>query len=54
MVRHILKNGKTVSDIRGHVVKEQDAKTVYALLDIINENIQAIQEKKDKERTWKS
>lgn len=36
MIRHILKDGKVVTDIKGHVVKMEDAKGVYSLIDSIN------------------
>ena len=35
-VIHILKNGSTVKDITGHVIKMEDAKTLYQLIDGIN------------------
>ena len=37
MITHILKNGKVIKDITGHVVKEEDAPTVYALMNSLNE-----------------
>ena len=37
-VVHILKNGSIVKDITGHVVKIEDAKTLYQLIDGINRN----------------
>lgn len=37
MVKHILKDGTELHDISGHVVKRQDAKAVYALIERINE-----------------
>ncbi len=36
MVKHVLKNGKTITDISGYIVKAADAKRIYALLDKIN------------------
>lgn len=36
MIRHVLKDGTIIDDIQGHIVKKQDAITIYALLDIIN------------------
>lgn len=36
MVTHILKDGTVVRDIAGHVVKIEDAKSLYALMDSIN------------------
>ena len=35
MIRHVLKNGNVVEDIQGHVVKMEDAPSVYALLDVV-------------------
>ena len=35
-VIHILKNGSIVKDITGHVIKMEDAKTLYQLIDGIN------------------
>ena len=32
MVRHILKDGRVLTDITGHVVKCEDAKEVYAVM----------------------
>ena len=49
-VTHVLKDGTTVEDIRGHVVKENDAKAVYALLDSINEKVLAMKEKQVNEK----
>lgn len=37
MVRHILKDGTVLDDITGHVVKMEDARVVYELLDKINQ-----------------
>lgn len=37
MIRHILKDGTVLDDITGHVVKMEDARVVYELLDKINE-----------------
>ena len=39
MVTHILKNGTVLKDITGHVVKIEDAKAIYALMDKINEEL---------------
>ena len=33
MVRHILKNGKEVKDIKGHLIKRKDAPRVYEILE---------------------
>lgn len=38
-VKHILKNGKVVKDITGHVVKMEDAVNVYTLMRRINEQV---------------
>ena len=35
-VIHILKDGTVLHDITGHVVKMQDARTAYAVLDKIS------------------
>ena len=37
MVRHILKDGRELKDIRGHIVKAEDAKTAYKVIDELNE-----------------
>lgn len=37
MVRHILKDGTVLDDITGHVVKMEDAKVVYQIMDKLNE-----------------
>lgn len=37
-VIHVLKNGSIVNDISGYVVKMNDAKSVYQLIDRINRN----------------
>lgn len=37
MVRHILKNGTELKDIKGHIVKIEDAQSVYALIEQINQ-----------------
>lgn len=36
MVRNILKDGTEISDLTGHVVKQEDAENLYILLDAIN------------------
>lgn len=36
MVIHVLKDGTVLDDITGHVVKMEDAKVVYEILDKIN------------------
>jgi hypothetical protein len=37
MIKHILKDGTVLTDISGHIVKEEDAKNAYSLMDKINE-----------------
>lgn len=37
MVRHFLKDGRQVKDIKGRVVKMEDAKSIYTIIDKINE-----------------
>ena len=37
-VVHILKNGAVVKDIAGYVVKIEDARSLYQLIDGINRN----------------
>ena len=34
---HILKDGTVLKDIRGHVVKMEDAKSIYSLMDKISQ-----------------
>ena len=36
-IKHILKNGTILTDISGHVVKMEDVRGVYDLMDRINE-----------------
>ena len=36
-VTHILKDGKILKDITGHVVKKEDAPTAYAMINRLNE-----------------
>ena len=36
MIKHVLKSGKVAKSIKGHVVKQEDAKSVYVLIDMIN------------------
>ena len=36
MVINVLKDGTVLPDISGHIVKEQDALTIYNLMDEIN------------------
>ena len=37
MVRHVLKDGKEVKSISGHVIKIDDAQSIYQIIDRINE-----------------
>lgn len=37
MIKHILRDGTVLKDITGHVVKVEDAKAVYVLMDKIND-----------------
>lgn len=39
MVIHVLRDGTVLKDITGHVVKIEDAKAIYALMDKINEEV---------------
>lgn len=36
MIIHILKDGTRLEDISGHIVRIQEAETVYKLMDSIN------------------
>lgn len=36
-VTHVLKDGTVLRDIKGHVVRMEDAKLVYAIMDKLNE-----------------
>lgn len=45
MVTHILKDGTKLKDIRGHIVKIDQAKTAYSLLDRINRKVSKVTEK---------
>lgn len=36
-ITHILKDGTILTDISGHVVRMEDARSVYTLMDKINE-----------------
>ena len=42
MVRHIMKDGQVVRDLKGHIVKMADAKEVYSLIDQMNRKKQYI------------
>lgn len=41
MVVHVLKSGKTVNDVSGHLVKERDAPLVYLLIERINSEVRS-------------
>ena len=47
MVIHILKDGTVLDDITGHVVKKEDAPSVYALIDQMNGERRKEDEKKN-------
>ena len=36
MIRHHLKDGTVLTDIKGHVVKKEDVPIAYALIDRMN------------------
>lgn len=36
-IKHILKDGTVLNDIRGHVVKMEDAKSIYSLMEKMNQ-----------------
>ena len=36
MIIHILKNGKVLKDIQGHVVAKEDAPCAYAIIEKLN------------------
>lgn len=36
-VKHVLKDGTVLDDITGHVVRKDDVKGIYALIDEINQ-----------------
>lgn len=38
MVKHVLKDGTNVNDITGHIVKMKDARSVYNLIESINQS----------------
>ena len=37
MIKHVLKDGSVLDDITGHIVKKEDAKVIYTLIESINE-----------------
>lgn len=36
MIKHILKDGTVLEDIKGHVVKQEEIKSAYDLIDSMN------------------
>lgn len=38
MIRHHLKDGTILTDIRGHVVKREDVPLAYAIIDRMNDD----------------
>ena len=36
-VKHVLKNGKRVKNISGHVIKQNEFKALYGVINAINE-----------------
>lgn len=36
MIKHVLKDGRELEDIKGYTVKIEQAKSVYALIDRLN------------------
>ena len=49
-VKHVLKGGKTLSDITGHVVKSEENEALYEAIQRINQK-RGQKWKKEKERT---
>ena len=39
MVYHVLRDGSRTNDITGHIVKFEDAKGVYLLIESINKSV---------------
>lgn len=37
MVRHVLRDGTVLEDLKGHLVKKEDCPEVYQLMDSMNE-----------------
>ena len=37
MVKHIMRDGTVLEDIAGHVVKEEEARMVYEIIDTMNQ-----------------
>lgn len=36
MVKHVLKNGKEVKDVKGRVIKAKDNKAIYTIIESMN------------------
>lgn len=50
MIIHILKDGTRLEDISGHIVRIQEAETVYKLMDSINSRrVKSETEKSDRD-----
>lgn len=50
MVYHILKDGSVVNNVAGRIVKIEDAKTLYDLMDSINNGSGSRNKKEDNRR----
>ena len=37
MIRHILKDGSEVKDVSGYVIRMDEFRTLYRLIDVLNE-----------------
>ena len=37
MIRHILRDGTQLNDVEGHIIKQTEIKTIYQLIEAINE-----------------
>lgn len=44
-IKHVLKDGTVLGDISGKIVRTQDAKQVYLLIDKINERGKRVDER---------
>ena len=44
-IKHVLKDGTALDDISGKIVRTQDAKQVYVLIDKINERGKRVDER---------
>lgn len=47
MVIHISKSGQVINDIKGHVIRREDAPSLYAVIDRLNDERRKGNEKKD-------